>query len=260
MDITCPSGLAGTIRGMKGKEAQAFFDPKMQRTLGSLDALYANCWTATSSPGPYKIEDSGKPPWGSLVLAGDRFHTMIMVRGLTFGFEYDFDVKCQSCSKKYGWELDLRELERKPLPTESFDKIQNGSNRFHLALSDGKALDFKLPTAVEEKLVTNLKGGPTSEKQIGPVDAVWAQVLSIGDRDPESGIIKPIPGDRFGFRRYLEDLGYSEILDLLTDMQGHDCGVETKIETICEFCSWQQWIELPFQRSFFESRRKKKTA
>ena len=255
MEITCPSGLAGQIRAMKGREAQAFVDPQLVRTFGSMDAMLGNCWLATTAVGPYPIEDGGKPPWKTALL-GDRFHTMMEIRGATFGYDYDFNVKCESCEKQYGWELNLRDLVRKPLPAESFEKIRSDENSFELDLDDGKVLVFKLGTGVEEVQIAKLKGGAGSTRKLGPVDAIWVQTLAVGDRDGDK--VKPIPGDRFGFRKYLEDVNYVELLSILEQMQEHDCGVETKIETVCEFCGWQQEIELPFQRSFFEPRRKKK--
>lgn len=257
MDIVCPSGLAGVIRGMKGREVQAFVDPQMVRSFGSMDNMLANCWTETTSPGPYAIEGDAKPPWKTALL-GDRFHAMIEIRGATFGFDYDFNVKCEGCEKQYGWELDLRDLPRKKLPDESFEKIRAGDNRFDLDLPDGKILTFKLATGTEEIQIAKLKGGPGSQKKLGPVDSLWVQTIAISEQKDDG--VKPIPGGPFGFKRYLEDLDYPVILDLLAQVQSHEGGVETKIETICEFCGWQQWIELPFQRSFFEPRRKKQTA
>lgn len=253
MEIVCPSGLTGVIRGMKGKEAQAFVDPQLVRTHGSMERLLSNCWLETSNPGPYTLAD-GKPNWLK-TLIGDRFHALMEIRGATFGYDYGFDVRCESCEKQYGWELDLRQLPRKKLPPESFEKIQAGENRFGLHLSDGKTLAFKLGTGEEEIQIVKLKGGATSQKKLGPVDALWVQTIEIIDTDEG----KPIPGGPFGFRRYLEDLDYAELQQVFETVQSHEGGVETKIETVCEFCGWQQWIDLPFQRTFFEPRRAKKT-
>ena len=255
MEIKCPSGLTGEIRGMKGREAQAFVDPVLVRTHGSVDAMLTNCWTKTTGNGPYKIEAGAAVPWKTALL-GDRFHAMIEIRGATFGYDYDFNVKCENCEKQYGWELNLRDLPRKELPAASFEKIQADDNRFETLLPDGKILTFKLGTGVEEVAIAKLKGGAGSQKKLGPVDAIWVQTLTI-ESDEDDGKRKPVPGGPFGFKRYLEDLDYTALLAVLEDMQANDCGVETKIETICEFCNWQQWIELPFQRSFFEPRRKK---
>lgn len=258
MIIDCPSGLSGTIRGMKGREAQAFVDPQLIRTIGSVDTMFTNCWLSTTNPGPYAFDEGSKPMWKN-VLIGDRFHLMCEIRGQTFGYDYDFNVTCEGCEKQYGWELDLRALERRKLPAESFEKIRNGDNRFDLELPDGAILTYKLGTGHEEMAITKLKGGVTSQKKLGPVDALWVQTVSLSEPQAD-GSLKVVPGDRFGWRKRLEDLDYGVLLDVLERVQDSDCGVVTKIETVCEFCSWQQWVEMPFQRSFFASRQKKQTA
>lgn len=257
MIINCPSGLAGEIRGMKGREAQAFVDPVLVRSNGSMDQMLANCFLSVSDPGPYALTEKGTVPWRD-ALVGDRFHALMEIRTLTFGADYDFNVKCQSCEKQYGWELLLSDLPRRPLPPESFEKIRNGDNRFQVELPDDHWLTFKLSTGVEETQITKLRGGAGSTRKLGPVDAVWVQALAIHEGQGEGA--KLLPGAAHGIRKFLEDLDYGALLDVIKGMQDHDCGVETEIETICEICGWQQWIELPFQRSFFEQRRKKTKA
>lgn len=288
MDIVCPSGLKGIVRGMRGREAQAFVDPVLVRSHASMDTLLGNCWLETIDAGPYELVEpkgigkTGAPQVPKLnwrdVLMGDRSHALLEIRAATFGQEYDFQVSCESCTQRYGWELELSALERKPLPEASFEKIRSKTNRFEIDISDGKVLAFKLPTGVEEIAVAKLKGGPQSTRRLGPVDAIWLQTLGIYVRaydgavpegvnrhsdklEGEDGVaMHPIPGGPTGIRRYLEDLDVTELQEVQEKIQSFDCGVETKIETICEHCGWQQWIELPFQRSFFARRAKKPAA
>lgn len=283
MEITLPSGLRGTIRGMRGREAQAFVDPALTRNHRSMDTMLANCWLETADAGPYTLVESkskGVLPaveWPKVLLA-DRFQALIEIRALTFGQTYDFHVKCEGCEARYGWELELEDLPRKALPDASREKIKSGANRFTADLPDGKVMIFKLATGVEEVAIARMKGGAGSTRKLGPVDAICIQAIEIcarvsagGERPAGTNLAAPvidtdtgerlvaIPGGLHGIRRYLEDQPYQDLTDLHTEMQAHDGGIETKIETVCENCGWQQEIELPFQRSFFE-RRPKKTA
>lgn len=269
---------------MRGREAQAFVDPVVARTKGGMDSLLTTCWEETIDPGPYalttpKNAKEGTPAklsWQQ-VLLGDRFVALVEIRALTFGSMYEFFVKCEECNGKYGWELDLADLERKPLSKEAAEKIASNDNRFELPFPDGKIMVYKLPTGLEEMKIANLRGGQTSQRKLGPVDAIWVQALDllIPDDSPDlgsnGGTIKinvnaaapregfvSLPGGPMAIRRYLDDINYPDLVETIEAMQANDCGLETKIETVCEHCNWQQWIELPFQRSFFE-RPKKKT-
>lgn len=254
MDITCPSGLAGVIRGLRGKEAQAFVDPTLVRTHGSMDRVFGNCWLETANPGPYKLTPDGKIDWRT-TLIGDRFDALCKIRCLTMGPDYPFNVKCESCEKSYEWEINLNDLPRRLLPTTSFQKLQDGENRFELGLPDGSTFVFKLGTGEEEVMIAKLKGGANSTKKLGPVDAACVQALDIIDVEG-----KPLKMGATGIRRYLEELDYDPLMILIKDMQDPDCGVDTTFETVCTYCDHEQTINLPFQRTFFERRQTPKKA
>ncbi len=267
---------------MKGREAQAFVDPQQIRSFGSMDTMLRNCWTETLDPGPYAsmmIEPKGggdaQPPWADRSLAGDRFSALIDIRCATFGPDYYFGVKCSGCEAQYEWELQLSALPRKEYPEASLEKFKSGDNQFRIVLPDDRLMIYKLSTAAEERKIAQLKGGPGSTKKLGPVDSIFTQTIGlyVPVDDPivakSAGMAKEIvgddgrsmrelPGGPNGIRKYLEDLDYTVLLDTLTMMQDAEGGVETTIETVCDRCSWQQEIELPFQRSFFDHRAKKK--
>jgi hypothetical protein len=42
--ITCPSGLAGSIRGLKVREERILADRKLQKSGGIVDELLHACW------------------------------------------------------------------------------------------------------------------------------------------------------------------------------------------------------------------------
>lgn len=248
MIITCPSGLQVEIRGMKLGEAQRFSDPSLIRTGGSMDMLLQACTLRTASSGPYPdshFAKDGRPNWTKMLL-GDRFTTIIDVRIRTWGSTYEFDVQCEKCRERYGWELELSDLERRELPAESAAKIGAGENSFETRLPDGKLLTFKLSTGEEEQKLQKWKRN--NRGQLGPVDAIAVQTLSI--EGIQSGADKWI-------REYLTDLDMPAAMDLLDDIQRADCGVETEIETVCEWCQWTQRIQLPFEATFFFPRKKK---
>ena len=95
--ITCPSGLAGTIRGLKGKEGTLLADRAAAKSGATFEKILAACWLSTDDPGPYQVEE-GKPLGWSKVLVADRFYTLLQIRALTFGDGYAFSVQCAASS------------------------------------------------------------------------------------------------------------------------------------------------------------------
>src|SRR5690349_697921 len=89
--IVCPSGLMGTVRGLKVKEERILADRRLAQGGEQMDALLSACWEETIDPGPYTFESA--PRWAD-VLQGDRFCTLLRIRALTYGDDYAFRVTC----------------------------------------------------------------------------------------------------------------------------------------------------------------------
>lgn len=51
--ITCPSGLSGSIRGLKVCEERFLADRKLAKAGSVVDELLRACWEETTDPGPY---------------------------------------------------------------------------------------------------------------------------------------------------------------------------------------------------------------
>ena len=114
--IICPSGLAGEIRGLKGKEGKLLSDRTAARAGALFEKILAGCWLTTSDPGIYDLPEGGTVDW-SRVLVADRFFTLLQIRAQTFGNDYAFSVQCQgpACRERFEWSLDLQELPVVPL-------------------------------------------------------------------------------------------------------------------------------------------------
>src|ERR1041384_4744712 len=151
MHIVCPSGLAGEIRGLKGKEGKLLSDRTAARAGAMFEKILAGCWLSTSDPGIYELPEGGAVDW-SKVLVADRFYTLLQIRARTFGDEYAFSVQCQSqaCRERFEWTLNLQELLVVPL-SDAAKAAFKGGNRFETALPhDGRRVWFRLMTGADE--------------------------------------------------------------------------------------------------------------
>ena len=234
--ITCPSGLSGTLRGMKVREEKILVDRKLAKSGGQLDELLGACWEDTVDPGPYVFEGP-RPDWGA-VLQGDRFYALLRLRGLTYGPAYEFAVTCREprCRARIGWELDLRELPARILSEESRTLFVAG-NRFPALLPDaGKKVFFKLMTGADERRL------PALRKKAG--DRMLAATLAYRLLEIE-GVA---PKDK---ARFLDDLTLADARYLGEAFQDVDCGVETSIDVECQDCFAVQTVDLPFDSDFF---------
>lgn len=238
--IECPSGLAGEVRGLKGKEAKLLGDHAAARAGSTFDKILAGCWVETTDAGIYTF-NNGQPDW-SKVLVGDRFYALLQIRALTFGSMYAFGVQCpaQTCRERFEWEIDLRALPVKKLRDSSKHALRAG-NRLETALSDGRKVWFKLLFGADElRASKNIK----SSTDGALLAAVNLRIVEIED------VVEKVR------RSFIEDLDLGELAALLDRFDEADCGVETSIEVECPHCFEVQEIDLPFGRGFFLPRAK----
>jgi len=230
-NIVCPSGLAGTIRGLKAKEADMLADRQAAAKGTNIEDVLRNCWLSTNDPGPYAA--AGPALNWSKVLYCDRYFTLLQVSAATFGDNYPFDVQCGNprCGEPVEWEILISSLPVKELPAESRAKIAAGDNRFQAKTKSGVTVFFQLQDGSGERATADLlRANP--KRQI--VVAASSRILEI-------------QGVHFNDRlNWVEDLELEEMHDLLEQFDAVDGGVETKIQVTCK-CNWRTVADLPLE-------------
>jgi hypothetical protein len=243
--VTCPSGLAGRIRGMRTREERILADRRLAKNGGQLDEILAACWEETLEPGPYAF-GTGCTDW-SKVLQGDRFYALLAIRIASYGPFYDFDVACSSreCRATIPWTIDLRTLPVRALSDESRAAFVSGRNFEALLPRAGRRVTFRLLVGADERRMA-------------------AQRRSAGER-PLSIVlgtrIEGIDGvDAREKAAFIDELEMEDVTFLLGEFDRVDCGVETEISVECPECYGITRVELPFEKGFFLPQRKKPSA
>ncbi len=235
--ITCPSGLSGEIRGLKGKEGKLFAARSAAQSGATFDKILAGCWLATVDPGIYVLGEGETLDW-SKVLVADRFYALLQIRSLTFGDEYAFSVQCQraGCRERFEWELDLKDLPVRALTDEARAAFRDG-NRFETRLPrDGRKVWFRLMTGADEvRAASALRAGRDGML----ITALAMRIVEIEGVKADDK------------RRFLDDMEMADAAALLDSFDETDGGVETSIEVECPVCGGVQDVQLPFERGFF---------
>lgn len=245
--LEAPSGLVGEVRKIRGAElitlAEAAGDTSPD---GGFSSVLSGCWVRTEDPGPYAFVLAGdtKPDW-SRVLKGDALYAFIYLRQISLSDDYDFDVQCEECKRKYGWTIKLSDLPVRKLSEENAARLRRG-DPFEAHVRE-KLVRFNLQTIAQEGPITKLM--KQQRRQVSTmIDALAAQIVSIEG-------VKP---DIKARHRFISDLDLDELHSLREALDAPDCGLETGIETVCtnRACQWTQDVNLPLGKSFFARRRR----
>lgn len=240
--IVCPSGLAGEVRGLTGREGKLLGDRALARSGATIDKLLQSCWLTTSDAGIYELAD-GKPDW-TQVLVGDRFYALLQIRRASFGDQYTFGVQCQSagCRERFEWELNLSDLPVRTMSENARAKFRT-ANRFETTLPrQGRRVWYRLLTGADEARTATLRRQGRDNLLLEAVAMRVVEIEGVPDKDR---------------RRFIEDTDLGDLTYLLDAFDRDDGGVETSIEVECPSCGGAQDIELPFERGFFFPRPRK---
>ena len=263
--ITCPSGLAGEVRGLKVSEGRILSDKNLIKSAKLMDKILETCWVSTAEAGPiYQLASAPNgaalaPDW-SKVLVGDRFYALLKIREASYGDGYVFKVVCDNgrCEEPFEWELEISKLPVRKLSKVSAQRFLDG-NRFDATFA-GRRVAFKLLTGADEVRIAQqrklLKQSQAASRRNGGdqanvlVEAVIPRIIEVEGVDVRA------------LRAFLEDQDLADLENFVDDMDFQDCGVDTEIEVQCPECDNLQRVALPFAAGLFspEGKPKRKKA
>jgi hypothetical protein len=245
--IVCPSGLAGEIRGLTGREGKLLADRSLARSGATVDRILQSCWLKTTDPGVYDLADGASLDW-SRVLVGDRFYALVQIRRQSFGDEYAFSVQCASaaCRQRFEWELNLADMPVRLLSDDAKAAFRAG-NRFETRFPrGGRKVWFRLLMGADETRAATLRRQGRDNLLLEAVALRIVEIENVAERDR---------------RKFLDDVELADLTALLDACEEADCGIETSIEVECPACQGVQDVDLPFERGFLfpRSRRARTT-
>lgn len=245
IEITCPSGLKGIVRGLKGKEIDLFANKTEIRKRRVGTKILQACWNETLEPGPaYPWLEGAAVNWDK-ILTADRFYVLLQIRAATYGSDYAFNVQCDngSCERRFEWQLDLNDLPFREIPLEAIEQFKNG-NRFTVDV-EGAEVVHRLSTGADEKRM--LEARDLAPDRIATT-ALLHRVISVGGET-----------DYPVLRKWVEELEVGTVFDLIDTFDENDGGVETDIEVQCNRCGNYMDMTLPLEDDFWSPKKSRRS-
>lgn len=239
IEVTCPSGLQGRIRGMKVKDEQLFTNRKLATSGRVITELLRACWLETTNPGPYSFD--GLPIWEQ-VLSSDRTFILIRLRVASYGPDYEFRVTCNACRKIYGWGVDLEEdIDVLPVSEVGLESVRSGEP-IPIELVNGGVAKCRLMRGEDDTFLATL--GVKDEAKVMTYHLA-RRIVELNGKQRFREIV-PLLED-------MEAVVGDRLWDATDELEG---GVETMFDVECPTCGNVQQVLLPFGAEFFSSRKR----
>lgn len=175
------------------------------------------------------------------ILSGDRNALMVAIRISGYGSEYKFQVKCPQCEVQQDCEVNLSNLEIKPL---TITPSEPGANKFVFDLpSSKKRVEFKFLTGKEEEEILAIsenkkKKGIMSENII--TTRLFYSMISVGGETDRSIIAK--------FSQYMSA---KDSRALRNYIDKYEPGIDMRHPFECKNCAHREEVAVSISVSFF---------
>lgn len=252
--------MIAEVRGLSIRDGRYLSNDDLFRNNEIEGHLISACCKVTETGDVYKLDEHGKFDWDRLLI-GDTLALMIAIRQATYPSDpYFIPMKCpvKSCREPFDWEVDLDRFMRerfRPLPEATRALLAKGQRCTVQIPGTDRTIKFRPKSRKDRRewveWRNKMKNGTTRQRE--RYNEITHSLLYWGAEI--SGIEREDIGGKLDF---LETLSLGQGNELRLAMDACDCGIETEIGVRCPACGYEQTIELPFGRTFFEPPRKKK--
>lgn len=220
--------IPGTInvRAMTGEEEQILATPRYSKNNKAIDMIFSRCIKEKIS--------------SEQLLSVDRTHLLIYLRGISYTPEYDVEIKCPECGKKFPHVIDLNSLEVEKCP-DNFDEnclhgvLPASGFKFSYNLATGQ--DDKEVAAYRDKRIQNWGDQGQDDTLLYRTALLLNEIEGVTMKKELAMLLKKMP---------IQDVNY-----LRNQINTPPFGVDTMVPIICPSCLEEFKIDLPLETSFF---------
>jgi hypothetical protein len=218
------------IRPMTGEEEQILATPRFVKKGQAINMIFSRC-----------IRDNIKSDY---LLTVDRTYLLIYLRGISYSPEYEVEIKCAECDRKFSTVIDLNSLFVETCP-DNFgpnleDELPTSKYKFSYRLSNGRD-EIELQEYRDRRI--KMFGDSAADDTLTYRTAMLVDnIQGLTDKRDLQTLVKNLP---------INDVSY-----LRNCINEPPFGVETKVEMNCPSCLHDFSIELPLESGFFFPRKK----
>lgn len=226
-----PTNGIVAIRPMTGEEEQILATPRFVRKGQAINMIFEKC-----------LRDNIR---AENLLTTDRTYLLIYLRGISYGTNYDVEIKCPECEKKFSTSVDLSSLFVEPCPDDYGPALQDVLPASKLPFA------YRHSTGRDEQEITEHRDRRI--KAFGDTSADdtlhYRTALLLDHIDGISG--------KTELQLLLKNLPIADVNYIRGLINEPPFGVDTNVEIVCPSCLQEFDIDLPLESNFFFPKRKK---
>lgn len=220
------------IRPMVGEEEQILATPRFVKKGMAINMIFSRCIQE-----PIKAEN---------LLSVDRTYLLIYLRGISYGTDYEVEIKDPETDRKFTTVIDLDSLEIEPCPNgygpELTDVLPKSGLTVNYRLSRGR--DETALQDYRDKKMRTAADTSVDDSLLYRTALLVDDIQGVTDKQELQVLLRNLP---------IQDVSY--LRNITTEPP---FGIDTKVTIISPVTSEEFEIELPLEANFFFPRGKKK--
>ena len=221
------------IRPMTGEEEQILATPRFVKKGQAINMIFERC-----------VQEKIKP---QDLLSVDRTYLLIYLRGISYSPEYEVEIKCPECAKKFSTTIDLNSLHLDQCPDEYGPILKDTLPTSKLTFT------YRLSTGEDEQEIQDYRdrrikmfGDSAADDTITYRTAqLLIDIDGITNKNELQVLLKNLP---------INDVSY-----IRSCVNEPPFGVDTNVEIVCASCLQDFNVDLPLESNFFFPRRRRAT-
>ncbi len=229
-----PSDGVLHIRPMTGEEEQILATPRFVRKGQAINMIFNKC-----------IRESYD---AATFLSEDRTYLLIYLRGISYTPEYEVEIKCPECDRKFPTIIDLNAIYVDECPADFTPASLKG-----VLPASGYNFTYRLSEGADEQRLSDykdrkLKGGFDTANMLDD-SLLYRNALLVNDIE---GLT-----DKTEIQHLLKKLPIKDVAYLRNTVNTPPFGPDTDIPITCDSCLHDFEVDLPLEANFFfpQSRR-----
>lgn len=220
-----------SIRPMTGEEEQILATPRFVKKGQAINMIFRKCIKEN-----YRPED---------FLTIDRTYLLIYLRGISYSPNYEVEVKCQSCDKKFATTINLDALFKENCP-DNYGPILND-----VFPTSKLPFSYRLSTGDDEQAISEYREQRSRQYGDSAIDdtLIYRTASLLNEIDGIS--------TKMEIQTLLKNLPINDVSYARNCINEPPFGVDTNVEISCPNCLEDFEVDLPMEANFFFPRRKK---
>ncbi len=218
------------VKPMTIEEEKVLSTPRLIRSGEAIDRIFESCM--------YENIPAGK------LLSPDRIFLLFYIRAISYGPEYDVEIKCPSCNTTYNESINLNTLEINYCKDDFTGEVQC------TVPDSGLDIWYRLPCGEDERQLTKYREMRVKNFSGSTDDTLVRRNIMLISR------INTID-DRISIEQIVNNLSVKDSNYLRDQINNPGFGPQTDIFMTCPYCYHGWELDLPIDANFFFPRTKK---